>query len=137
VGGQPELQGQLLQYRYRIADALAARHVRVGYASYWSASALTFSTKSRVEVFPVEHCGERLCQFPTNSLDAWFAPRANTPTFLLIDPTQVAYRLTHAPASLGRPRETVTVGPFEIYIYDYDLATRIVSRDDPARSPAG
>lgn len=108
-------------------SALAAReHAAAGYAGYWDAASITWSSRFRVRVFPVSICdrGQRLCRFDLHFISSWYEPRGRGRTFLLADRS---LRLVPAPTpDLGRPSAVYQIGQLTMYVYPYDLATRIV-----------
>jgi len=104
--------------------ALAKReHLTRGYAGYWDAAPITWSTHLRVHVFPVWLCPQGLCQFYLHTVASWYRPHPGERTFLLTDSGQPF--LQSPPALLGPPVATHSVGPDTMYVYPYDIATRI------------
>ena len=104
--------------------ALAKReHITRGYAGYWDAAPITWATHLRVHVFPVQLCGQALCEFNLHTVASWYRPHPGQRTFLLTDSVQ-AY-LPSPPPSLGPPVASYPIGPVTMYVYPYDIATRI------------
>jgi hypothetical protein len=111
----------------QVASVAATHHLKYGYAGYWDASAITWATHLRVHVFPVSVCAqnEHLCRFDLHIISSWYTPRPGIQSFLLIDPAQP---LVAAPTpDLGPPAAVYHVGRIVMYVYPYDVATRIVS----------
>jgi hypothetical protein len=111
----------------QVASVAAAHHLKYGYAGYWDAAAITWATHLRAQVFPVSVCAQNahLCRFDLHFISSWYTPRPGIRSFLLIDPTQP---LVPAPTpDLGPPAAVYHVGRITMYVYPYDLATRIVS----------
>jgi hypothetical protein len=100
--------------------------VTAGYAGYWDASSLTWSSHEQVLVRPVQECenpaGANICPFFLNRVPSWYVPRQRR-TFLLVDPAS-QYVVT-LPAGLGQPLESFSIGPMRMYIYPYDVASRL------------
>jgi hypothetical protein len=110
-----------------IASVASTHHLKYGYAGYWDASAITWATHLRVQVFPVSVCDQNahLCRFDLHVIGSWYRPRPGIRSFLLIDPAQP---LVPSPTpDLGPPAAVYHVGRIVMYVYPYDLAMRIVS----------
>ena len=97
-------------------------HLSYGYAGYWDASALTWETRLKVRLYPVQACGTTLCPFQFHQISSFYTPRPGTRPFLLSDPSQP---LNPGPAAaLGAPLSTVHIGAATVYVYGYDIAAR-------------
>lgn len=108
-----------------IAKVAKAEHMSIGYAGYWDADPITWATHFRVKVFPVGNCGnQRLCGFELAIDTAWYTPRPRTHTFLLVDPAYPAYPSNPTP-DLGRPIAVHQIGNITMYVYPYDIASRL------------
>ncbi len=109
-----------------VANIAKAEHMSIGYAGYWDASPITWATHFRVKVFPVGNCGnQRLCGFELAIDTAWYTPRPRIHTFLLVDPAySAAYPLSPTP-DLGRPIAAHQIGSITMYVYPYDIASRL------------
>jgi len=95
-----------------------------GYAAYWVAAPLTWESRLAVQVFPVVPCGAPagLCTYPWHEISTWYAPRANTRTFLVVDPR---YGPPASDYNLGPPVETATYGEYRIEVYPFDIASKL------------
>jgi hypothetical protein len=111
-----------------IARVAAHEHLTVGYAGYWDAAPVTWSTKFRVQVYPVAVCDQnaRLCRFDLHFISSWYEPRPGTGSFLLTD-SRSNESVTKPTPDLGHPTAVYRIGPITMYTYPYDLASRIVS----------
>ena len=111
------LQGQLRK-------ALQAEGLKVGYAGYWDAAAITWGTHQDLEVYPVWACdGAKLCRFYFHNISSWYTPRPNTKTYLIVDPAQP---FVAAPdPGMGKPLKTLTVGRLQVYVYRFDIASKL------------
>jgi hypothetical protein len=109
----------------RLLDFAEAHHLRYGYAGYWDAAALTWETKGRIEVYPVNPCGSGpgICWFPLHRISSWYTPRPATRTFFVVDPAQPTGLEGFLPR-LGPPEDIVRVGRLTVYVFPYDIASR-------------
>ena len=121
----------------------------IGYAGYWEAAGLSWSTKMQVKVFPVAHAPSSCnpsdgtpCPYPINRHEGWYVPRPGTRTFLIgppasdaehpslarTEPPTVVAESYEPPPSLGRPVSTHRlVNGSYVYVYPYDIAARFTS----------
>jgi hypothetical protein len=119
--------------RYGSEVARVARGIGVtaGYAGYWDASSLTWSSHERVTVRPVLECanplGAGICPFFLMRVPSWYVPRQRR-TFLLVDPGSL-FVLT-LPAGLGAPTASYAIGPLRMYVFPYDIASRLGPASD-------
>ena len=112
----------------QIARIAAREHLTVGYAGYWDAAPVTWTTRFRVQVYPVAVCDQnaRLCRFDLHFISSWYSPRPRAGSFLLTD-ARSSRSVTKPTPDLGRPRAVYRIGPITMFTYPYDLAARIVS----------
>jgi hypothetical protein len=98
-------------------------HLTVGYAGYWDAAPITWATHFAVKVYPVQKCGGQLCQFNIHYISSWYDSRPDMRTFLIDDPTQPVA----APpvAALGKPSAVYHIDELTMYVYPYDIASRL------------
>ena len=122
VAGNP---GHFPSYSVSAQVARIARleHITIGYAGYWDAAPITWATRFAVKVYPVDACGARLCPFYLHYMSSWYTPRPGIRTFLISDPTQPV----PAPAVpvLGTPSAVYHVNELTMYVYPYDIASRM------------
>ncbi|HEY4811287.1 MAG TPA: hypothetical protein VIH71_09545 [Solirubrobacteraceae bacterium] len=108
-----------------------ADHVTSGYGGYLQASSLTWNTDSRVTVRPLMECpnpaGASICPFYMASVPSWYVPHRRK-TFLLTSSEEVWLR--NLPSGLGKPLAAYTFGPVRMYIYPYDIASRLGPQPD-------
>ena len=124
VGGLPEVAAVM-------PDILATAEqegVSKGYADYWEASSMTWSTDMRLRVQQVTSCtnaeGDALCPFAVNVNSSWFDPSPGK-SFVLQDTNSMSMQ-NPPPASFGEPSATYKFADsFTMYVYPYDVATRI------------
>jgi hypothetical protein len=114
------------RYASQITSFARANGAEVGYAGYGDASDLTWHSGERILVRPVQLCrttqGVGVCRFFLATVPSWYTPKQQR-TFLLVDSTE-SY-LSSLPQGLGKPVAARTFGPTRVYVYPYDLATRI------------
>ncbi len=104
--------------------AIARReHLKIGYAGYWDAAAITWGTHLAVHVFPLATCGNQYCPFYEHYISSWYTPRPGVRTFLLSDST-VALGTPYLP-QLGKPSAVYAIGQLTMYVFPYDIASRI------------
>jgi len=107
----------------RIAEA---NHVTVGYGGYWDASGMTWNTHGRVMVRPVQECdnpaGANICQFYLASVPSWYVPQPRH-SFILVESGESW--IASLPRGLGKPLAQYAIGTMHMYIYPYDIASRV------------
>lgn len=109
-----------------ITKIAKATHVTSGYGGYGEASNLTWNTNGRVSVRPVMVCanpyGANICPFYLVAVPSWYVPQKRR-TFLLVDSEEPW--LSSLPAGLGKPLTAYAIGALRMYIYPYDIASRL------------
>ncbi|HEY2218227.1 MAG TPA: hypothetical protein VGH35_02705 [Gaiellaceae bacterium] len=98
--------------------------LKYGYAAYWDAAPVTWESKLGVEVYPVITCPapSGLCTYPWHEISSWYKPRPSTRSFLIADPR---YGPPTTDFDLGKPDEVVTLGDYKLYVYPFDIASRL------------
>jgi hypothetical protein len=123
--------GPLARYEPQVIEVADHYRVPYGYAGYWDASSLTWSSRERVKVRPVFPCanwgGADLCVFSQETVPSWYAPERRR-TFLLVEAKE-AY-VNALPPGLGQPLAAYRFGPMQMYIYPYDIASRLGPSSD-------
>jgi hypothetical protein len=113
----------LNHYEAQVVKLARANHATAGYAGYWDASSLTWMSHERVTSRPVFPCqnpgGANICIFPQETVASWYVPQQRH-TFLLVEAKELL-----PPEGLGPPLKTYEFGPEVMYIYPYDIASRI------------
>ena len=101
-------------------------HLSVGYAGYWDAAPISWATHLHVKVFPVDDCygNQHLCAFELHLITSWYSPRPGAKTFLLSDPAYPAVPSAPTP-DLGKPIAVHQIGAVTMYVYPYDVASRL------------
>ena len=121
--------GKLRSVADDVQSYLRETGVTRGYAGYWDAPVLRYHTG--LDVAAVVQCrsgtGHSLCPDRHSSRAGWYAPRSG-PSFVVVDPTP---KTTHVVSVLprveryGRPITGAHFGKISIWIYPYDVATRL------------
>lgn len=114
----------------QIASLARRERLTVGYAGYWDAAPITWSSHFAVKVYPVEPCPGRseLCRVNIHYISTWYVPRTGMRSFL-VDDTSTTSPAPLVP-DLGPPSATYTIGPATVYVFPYDIASHI-SFDQP------
>jgi hypothetical protein len=114
-----------------VAKIARANHVTAGYGGYGVASSLTWNSDGRVTVRPLMDCsnpgGANICPFYMSSVPSWYVPRQRH-TFLLIDREELW--VGSLPSGLGKPLAAYAFGQMLMYIYPYDIASRLGPQQD-------
>jgi len=111
----------LPQHAGDIVRTLEREHARYGYAGFWSSFNLTWQSGTRVLVAPVNNCGAQLCPNNFFTIGSWY-DRHGGRTFLLVDATIPDIQ---APEFAKNAATTDHFGPLTLYVFDYDIASRI------------
>jgi hypothetical protein len=116
----------IARYASRITRTAQAEHVTFGYGGYGEASALTWNTHLRVTVRPLMACpnpaGAEICPFYLVAVPSWYVPQRRR-TFLLVDSEEPW--VSSLPGGLGKPLAAYAFGAMHMYIYPYDIASRL------------
>jgi hypothetical protein len=110
-----------------VADDIAAvaerLHATQGFAQYWDASPITWSSDFRVVAYPIYGCPHsptRMCPGPDNFITSWYRGLGSERTFLILNSAQTPIA---PPPELGRPAATYRFGGVTMYIYDFDITS--------------
>jgi len=116
----------IARYASRVVQLAEVNHATVGYAGYWDASSLTWSSQERILVRPLSACmnpaGAEICPFFLMRTPSWYVPKARR-SFLLVDPSE-SFVVT-LPRGLGNPIASYPLGRIMMYVYPYDIASRL------------
>jgi hypothetical protein len=119
--------GPLAANEPRIARLARSQGISVAYADYWSGSSLSWGSQLKLHVYPVRTCGldstSGLCPMLLNVVTSWYTPRPGAKT-MLITQAGSAYVPEKPDPRFGPPLRRYTVGPFSVYVFGYDLASR-------------
>jgi hypothetical protein len=109
-----------------VAQIAKAYHVRTGYSGYAQASSLTWNSDGSTIIRPVMVCsnpnGADACPFLLARVPAWYVPHRQR-SFLLVN-TNEGW-LSGVPEGLGQPLVGYSFGPYRMFVYPYDIATRL------------
>ena len=101
-------------------------HVAVGYGYYWNSIDLMWESNFKVKVYPIQRCRtdrHSLCTFREISMSNWDKPHGNVRSMLVINPT--ARQVRRREAAFGPPIAETRIGNLLIYVYPYDIATKL------------
>ncbi len=104
-------------------------HLKTGYAGYWDAAPITVAARFKVDVYPVFTCGATICPNHEHVISTWYTPRHER-SFLLVDPVEAFVQ--SAPAGLGKPSAVIPLTIVTMYVYPYDIASRLSTGECPA-----
>jgi hypothetical protein len=105
----------------QIQALVRSQRLGVGYAGYWDAASADWITHERLNIYPLTDRFGPVEPMYQNRVAAWYAPRAHTPSYLVLAPGDD--NLADAiPPSLPRPAREVHLGPVTVAIYPDDIA---------------
>jgi hypothetical protein len=108
----------------QVAQVAADEHLTVGYADYWDAAPIVWSTHFHLRAYPVQDCAPNLCWSPLHMITSWYTPRPGRHTFLLANSAEP---IPAAPMpNLGKASATYQIGTITMYVYPYDIASRMM-----------
>ncbi len=125
TGNYLNISAWIAGYAPTITRIAEAAHVTAGYGGYEEASSLTWNTDGRVTVRPVMECPgseATACPFYLITPSSWYVPQRRD-TFLLVDGEEPW--LSSLPSGLGKPLASYAFGAMRMYIYPYDIASRL------------
>jgi hypothetical protein len=97
-----------------------------GYAGYWTAAPLTWYTRNQFRIYPTTQCQpDTLCQSNLHFADHWKrGPKQRT--MVVIDHAfqPPATFLLSTDPRFGRPLYEENTGRIQVFVYDYDVATK-------------
>lgn len=110
---------------HQVEHYLDSRHLTVGYADYWDAAPIMWSTHFHIKAYPVQDCGPNLCWSYLHMITSWYTtPRPHQRTFLISDTAQP---IPSVPTpNLGKAGSIQQIGPLTVYVYPYDIASRMM-----------
>jgi hypothetical protein len=80
----------------------------------------------KVDVYPIQRCdtnAQLLCTFSEISVSSWDKPHGNVRSMLVVNPKGRQVRV--AAAEFGPPIASTRAGGLILYIYPYDIATKL------------
>ena len=110
-----------------LARYARAEHVTYGFGSYWDSDYVTWTTRFKLQIYPVVECTPThgLCIFRTVYISSSYIPRPHTRSLLIVDPAQIAPTITAVDPALGQPIASTTIGTFSVYVFPYDIAEKL------------
>jgi hypothetical protein len=126
-----EALGQKGPVRSQVIAFLETEGVSKGYTGYFDSHPLTLQANLRVHFYPVIACrapmSSRLCPLSVNTRTSWYVPRPGIRTFLLFDSSNPAAVASAPTADLGPPAVTRQFGPLVVYVYGFDIGSKLAS----------
>jgi hypothetical protein len=111
--------------------AATANGATYGYGGYSEGSNLTWLNHEHVVSRPVMECsnpaGAGICPFYIESVPSWYVPQQRR-TFLVVNSQELWVKTL--PSGLGKPIATYSFGTISLYIYPYDIASRLGPQQD-------
>jgi hypothetical protein len=110
---------------HQVERYLDSRGLTVGYANYWDGAPLMWSSHFHIRAYPVQDCAPNLCWSYLHMITSWYTtPRPHQRSFLISDADQA---VSSAPTpNLGNASATQQIGPLTIYVFPYDIASRMI-----------
>jgi hypothetical protein len=131
TSGYTNISAEIARFAPRVTRIAQANDVTAGYGGWEEASSFTWNTHARVTVRPLMECsnpeGAGVCPFYMASVPSWYTPRRRH-TFLLIDSEEPW--VSSLPSGLGKPLAIYSLGAMRMYIYPYDIASRLGPSQD-------
>jgi hypothetical protein len=125
------IQGQVFSAASNLPseDAMSAiigyaqKHdLHLGYSGYWDGAPITWASHMRLDVYPVSTCGSSLCDYYQHTISNWYTQKAKR-TFLITD--SAIPLVPSPPSALGPAVAQFQVDELTLYVYDYNIASKI------------
>jgi hypothetical protein len=114
----------------RIASVVRRDHLTVGYAGYWNASSLEWSSRERLHVYPLLATTRTAAPMFSMRVASWYRPRARVRTYLVRAPGDPTLP-DRPPTWLPAPSQVVRVGRITLEIWPYDIAAYLGPSEIP------
>lgn len=100
-------------------------NVQHGLTGYWDANNITWATRLKLRLLAVDECGQRFrfCPFPVHRVTTSYEPARGERSMLVVDARQPM--VTGPDALHGPPLESARIGDLTVYVYGYDIRSRI------------
>lgn len=110
---------------HQVEHYLDSQHLTMGYADYWDGAPIMWDTHFHIKAYPVQDCAPNLCWSYLHMITSWYTtPHPRQRTFLIADAAQP---VPAAPtANLGEATTVQQIGPVTVYVYPYDIASRMM-----------
>ncbi len=110
---------------HQVERYLDSQGLNLGYANYWDGASIMWSSHFHIRAYPVQDCAPNLCWSYLHMITSWYTtPRPRQRSFLISDATQA---VSSAPTpNLGKPSAIQPIGPLTVYVYPYDIASRMI-----------
>lgn len=114
-------QGTAVRVLGPIEAVVGSEHLGVGYAGYWNAASLTWSSDGHLRVYPITDVAGPAAPMFLARAAAWYVPRPATSSYVVLAPGDgdLADRL---PPGLARPQREIRLGAITLATYPDDVA---------------
>ncbi|HEY4811978.1 MAG TPA: hypothetical protein VIH71_13060 [Solirubrobacteraceae bacterium] len=107
---------------YKMLEFVHAQHADHGYSTYEVAPVATFQTHAALKVYPIFVCNGTVFPGALSEINTWYRPKAGTRSFIV---TQSGTPFATNPPQFGAPLAGESFGPYSVYVYRYDVATKL------------
>jgi hypothetical protein len=119
----------------RITAVVRRDHLSIGYAGYWNASSLEWSSDERLHVYPLLGTAKRAAPMFSMRVASWYAPHPATPTYLVLAPGDPTLP-DETPTWLPRPQQIIHLDRVTLEIWPYDIAAYLAPSEIPVPGEA-
>lgn len=112
---------------YKIIENVKQLGITKGYASYWDGNINTYLSGGRIKFLPVT-CISTTTKPLKLLVDATLFNQSSNKTFYIYDPTEVPSSMcteSEVKTQFGNPAETVYAQGRTIFVYDYDIESKM------------
>ncbi|MEO7936723.1 MAG: hypothetical protein ABIR27_10740 [Dokdonella sp.] len=112
-------------YAIRLAELLAAEHLKWGYATWWNAGATTVLSGGATRVSPIYESGQDLLPFNYMTQRLWYEPASWVgETFLAFSRSETTVeKIASLALNLGQPSRTIKSDEFTVLVYDWNISS--------------
>jgi hypothetical protein len=123
--------------RLRELESLVRRdHLVKGYAGYWNAAALEWSSGERLHIAPLLGTTASAAPMFSMRVAAWYRPRRDTPSYLVLAPDDPTLP-DRLPRRLPPPARTVRLGAVTVDSRPFDIAAYLSPSEIPVPGLTG
>src|SRR6185437_11030242 len=109
---------------HQVERYLDSQGLDMGYSNYWDGAPIMWSSHFHIKAYPVQDCAPNLCWSYLHMITSWYTTlRPHQRSFLISDAAQA---VSSAPTpNLGKPTSVQKIGALTVYVYPYDIASRM------------
>lgn len=125
---EPVVSERATDERDELAYFLEENGLQSGFCDLWHASYIDAVTEGNVHAIPINYSDKGFYQWATR-FENWHYEKFN---FVVSDTTMPVRNITEETITqeFGAPSDILHFGKYDIYIYDYDISTKIVWEDN-------